>query len=132
RVSAVAPLLVTRAKVSNGSRETGMFVLGGTPDVAALVPAGSMPSIGKVPLTDDGVGVVLGRGLASHLHAAPGDEVIVHASTGKTRLRVAGVVSSPVLDRINGGMVAAMPLVLAQQIFGRADRVDQIMVFAAP
>src|SRR5207248_5771557 len=104
----------------------------GTPDFAALVPAGSMPSMDEVQLADDGGDVVLGRGIADRLHVRAGAEVTVHATTGTTALRVAGVVSSPVLDRINGGMIAAMPLAPAQKVFGRAGRVDQIMVLAAP
>ena len=130
RVEAAAPLLVTRSKASNGEHETGVFVLAGTPDVAALVPQDAMPSMDQVQLAKDGGDIVLSRSLAHRLHAEPGDEVTMHASTGKTPLRVAAIVSSPVLDRINGGMVAAMPLAPAQVVFGRTGRVDQIMVLA--
>ena len=130
RVDAAAPLLVTRSKATNGARETGMFVLAGTPDVADLVPRDAMPSMDQVELAKNGGDIALSRRLARRLHARPGSEMTVHASTGKARLRVAAIVSSPALDRINGGMVAAMPLAPAQEVFGRTGRVDQIMVLA--
>ncbi|MEY2424337.1 MAG: putative transport system permease protein [Acidimicrobiaceae bacterium] len=132
RVEAAAPLLVTRSKASNGDHETGVFVLAGTPDVANLVPTEAIPSMDQVQLAKDGGDIVLSRALAQRLHAEPGDEVTIHASTGKTPLRVAAIVSSPALDRINGGMVAAMPLAPAQEVFGRTGRVDQIMLLAGP
>ena len=132
RVEAAAPLLVTRSRASNGERETGVFVLAGTPYVADLVPQDAMPSMDQVELAEDGGDIVIGRALARRLHLEPGSEVTVHASTGKTPMRIAGVVSSPMLDRINGGMVAAMPLAPAQEIFRRTGRVDQIMLLATP
>ncbi|MEY2450124.1 MAG: putative transport system permease protein, partial [Acidimicrobiaceae bacterium] len=132
RVEAAAPLLVTRSKASNGEHATGVFVLAGTPDLADLVPKEAIPSMDQVQLAEDGGDIVLSRALAERLHAEPGSEVTIDASTGKTPLRIAAIVSSPALDRINGGMVAAMPLAPAQEVFGRTGRVDQIMLRARP
>ena len=132
RVEAAAPLLVMRSTASIGERESGVFVLAGTPDAADLVPQDAMPSIDQVELAEDGGDIGISRSLARRLHAELGDEVIIQASTGKTPLRVAAIVSSPALDRINGGMVVAMPLAPAQQVFGRTGRVDQIMLLARP
>ena len=131
RVEATAPLLVTRSKVSSGPRETGVFVLATSPEAAALVPQDQMPSMDEVELAKEGGELVIGNVLARRLDVDPGDEVTMHASTGKTPLHVAAVASSPALDRINGGLIVAMPLAEAQAVFGRADRVDQIMVLAA-
>ncbi|MEA3055064.1 MAG: putative transport system permease protein, partial [Actinomycetota bacterium] len=132
RVEAAAPLLVMRSKASIGGREAGVFVLAGSPDSAGVLPQDAMPSMDAVELSDEGGDIVISRTLAGRIHAGPGDEVTIDASTGKTPLRVGAVVSLPVLDRINGGMVAGMFLDRAQEVFARADRVDQIMVLAEP
>ena len=132
RVQTAAPLLVMRSTAAVGERDTGVFVLAGTPEVGDLVPQGALPSMDEIELADGGGDIFLTRGLARRLHAELGSEVIIDASTGKTPMRVAAIVTSPALDRINGGMVAAMPLVPAQQIFGRTGRVDQIMLLARP
>ena len=131
RVEASAPLLVTRAKMANGARETGAFVLAGTLDFAALVPAESMPSMDDVQLAGDG-DLILSRGLADRLRVGAGDDLTLHATTGKTALRVAGVLPASDIDRVNGGIVAAMPLARAQEVFARAGRIDQVMVLATP
>lgn len=128
RVEAAAPLLVARATASNGSDEVGLFVVGSTPAVAPLVP-GSVASLGSVEIPSGGA-LVVSRTLADRLHADPGDQLAVHASTGITRLPVAAVVSSPLISRVNGGLAAAMPLADAQRIFDRPGRVDQILVLA--
>lgn len=130
RVQTAAPLLVMRSTASIGDRETGVFVLAGSPE--DLVAHDAMPSKGDVELAEGGGDIGISRRLARRLHAELGGEVIIHASTGKTPRRVGAVVSSPALDRINGGMVAAMPLAPAQELFGRTGRVDQIMLLARP
>jgi putative ABC transport system permease protein len=132
RVATAAPLLATRSTASYRGRETGVFVLAGTPAVGDLVPADQLPSMDQVELARDGGDIGIGRRLARRLHLAPGDEVALDATTGRTRLRVAAIVDSPALDRINGGLVAAMPLESAQAVFGRTGRVDQVMVLARP
>jgi putative ABC transport system permease protein len=133
RVAAAAPLLVARSDVSNGSHETGAFVLGLDQAAAALAPD-------EVDATDLEVsdsatldrGLAISRGLARRLHVELGGEVTVHASTGSTALPVVAVASSRLIDRLNGGMAAVMPLEQAQQLFGRAGRVDQIVLLAEP
>lgn len=132
RVAAAAPLLLMRSTASSGSLERGIFVLAGTPSMADLLPPEAIASMDEVQLGEDGGDIVMGRSLARHLHVESGDEVLVHASTGKTPLRIAAVVSSALLDRINGGMVVAMPLAPAQEVFGRTGSVDQIMLLATP
>jgi putative ABC transport system permease protein len=132
RVEAAAPLLVVRSAASIGGREARVFVLAGTPETSGVLPQEAMPSTDAVEVSDEGGEIVLGRALARRLGAAPGDEVTIHASTGETPLRVGAVVTLPALDRINGGMVVGMFLERAQELFGRAGRVDQIMVLARP
>ena len=131
RVEVAAPLLVMRSTASIGGRETGVFVLAGSPDSAGVLPQDAMPSMDAVELSDEDGEIVLTRSLARRLHVELGDEVTVDASTGETPLRVAAIVSVPALDRINGGMAVGMFLDRAQEVFGRSDRVDQIMVLAA-
>lgn len=130
RVEAAAPLLVTRSKASNGERGTGVFVLAGTPDGA--LPKDAIASMDQVQLAEDGGDIGISRSLARRLHLELGDEVTIDASAGRTPLRVAAIASSPMLDRINGGMVVAMPLAPAQEIFRRTGRVDQIILLARP
>lgn len=132
RVQAAAPLLVMRSTASIGERESGVFVIAGTPDAATLVPQDALPSMDEVELAEGGGDIGISQNLARRLGVELGDEVIIDASTGETPLRVAAIVSSPAVDRINGGMVAAMPLAPAQEVFGRTGRVDQIMVLARP
>lgn len=130
RVEAAAPLLVVRSTASIGGRESGVFVLAGTPESSGVLPQEAMPSTDAVELSDEGGEIVLGRALARRLGARPGDEVTIHASTAETPLRVGAVVTLPALDRINGGMVVGMFLHRAQEVFDRDGRVDQIMVLA--
>lgn len=130
RVEVAAPLLVVRSKAAVDDREAGVFVLAGSPDSAGVLPQEALPSMDAVELSDGGEDIVLSSGLARRLHARPGDDVTVDASTGRTPLRVGAVIALPALDRINGGMVAGMFLAQAQELFGRAGRVDQIMVLA--
>ena len=132
RVEAAAPLLVMRSTASIGGRETGVFVLAGSPDSVGVLPQEAMPSMDEVEVSDEGGDIVLSGSLARRLHAEPGDEVILDASTGETPLRVGAVIPLPALDRINGGMVVGMFLEPAQEVFGRTGRVDQIMVLARP
>ena len=132
RVQAAAPLLVMRSTASIGDREIGVFVLAGTPDIADLVPPDALPSMDELEVADAGGDIGVSRTLARRLDLGLGDEVVVHASTGKRPLRVAAIASSPGLDRINGGMVLAMPLAPAQDVFGRTGRVDQVMLLAKP
>lgn len=132
RVQAAAPLLVMRSTVSIGERESGVFVLAGTPEAADLMPQDAVPSMDEIELAEDGGDIGISRSLARRLHADLGDEVTIQASTGNTPMRVAAIVSSPALDRINGGMVVAMPLAPAQEVFGRTGRVDQIMLVTRP
>lgn len=129
RVTASAPLVLARSTASNGSNETGVFVLGATAEVAALAPEAAVE---QSVLPSNDAGVVLSGRLADRLDVGAGDQVAVHASTGITDLRVAAVVSSPVLDRVNGGMAALMPLAEAQQLFGRVGQVDQVLLLAEP
>ena len=132
RVEAAAPLLVVRSTASIAGREAGVFVLAGTPETSGVLPQEAMPSMDAVDVSDEGGEIVLGGALARRLDAEPGDEVMLHASTAETPLRVGAVVTLPALDRINGGMVVGMFLDRAQELFGRAGRVDQIMVLARP
>lgn len=133
QVAAAAPLIVARSDVSSGSRETGVFVLGLDQDAAALAPGEIKATKLKVAESArlDG-GIVISRGLARRLRVEPGGQVTVHASTGNTALSVTAVASSPLIDRVNGGMAAVMPLASAQQLFGRVGRVDQILLRAKP
>lgn len=131
RVAAAAPLLLARSTASNGSHTTGVLVVGVTADAAALVPDAT-PTIEQSALPANGAGMALSRRLADRLHASAGDQIAVHASTGITDMPVAAVVSSPELDRLNGGMAAMMPLAEAQRLFGRTNRVDQILLLAKP
>ena len=132
RVEAAAPLLVMRSTASVGERETGVFVLAGQPDSAGTMPQDALPSMEAVELADDGGDIALTRTLARRLHADLGDDVTIDASTGERPLRVGAIIDLPLLDRINGGMAVGMFLEPAQVLFGRADRVDQIMVLARP
>ena len=132
RVEAAAPLLVMRSTAATGEREAGVFVLAGSPESAGMIPQEALPSMDDVELSDGGGDIVLARSLARRLRVEPGDDVIIDASTGETPLRVGAVVSVPALNRINGGMVVGMFLDRAQEVFGRADRVDQVMVLARP
>lgn len=131
RVQAAAPLVFARAKASNGERTAGLFVLGGGPDLADLVARAAIPPLNQVQLAQGGGDIIITRTLARRLQVEPGGHLTVHASTGKTQLRVGAVVSYPALDRVNGGMAATMPLAAAQRLFGRGGRVDQIMLLAA-
>ena len=130
RVAAATPFLVRRATMANGPFETGMFVIGG--NFGTLLPGLSMPATEQRSLGQYGGDVVLSRKLADRLHVRTGGVVTVGGMTDRRGLRVRAVVASSDLDRIDGGMVATIPLDLAQSIFGRNDRVDQIMVLAAP
>ena len=132
RVEAAAPLLVMRSTAAVDGRETGVYVLAGSPDSVGVLPQEAIPSMDAVDVSDGGGDIVLSQGLARRLHAEPGDAVTIDASTGETPLRIGAVISVPALDRINGGMVAGMFLDRAQEVFGRGDRVDQIMVLARP
>lgn len=137
RVAAAAPLVLARSTASNGPHETGLFVLGLTPDAAALVPDAMdtiemIETIEQSALVETDGAVVLSRSVARRLDAEPGSAVTVHASTGRTALPVVAVVASSVLDQINGGLVAGMRLDDAQQLFGRTGRVDQILLLAEP
>ena len=132
RVQTVAPLLVMRSTASSNAHEAGVFVLAGTPEAADLAPPDAMPTMDEVELAKEGGDIGISRTLARRLRAQLGGEVTVDASTGRTPLRVAAIVSSPALDRINGGMVVALPLARAQEVFGRTGRVDQMMVLAKP
>ena len=130
RVEAAAPLLVMRSTASAAERDAGVFVLAASPDAAAVIPQDAMPAMDEVEVAAGGGEIGITRHLARRLHAEPGDEVALEAPTGVHALRVGAVVSSSALDRINGGMVVAMPLARAQEVFGRTGRVDQIMVLA--
>ena len=132
RVAAAAPLILARTRVSSGPRTAGVFVLGLTPDAAALAPDAIEKTtiVQSGPFANDG-GLVLSRGLARRLDAEVDGQVALHAST-ITAQRVLAVASSPLIDRVNGGMAAAMPLAEAQRMFGRTGRVDQILVRAKP
>jgi putative ABC transport system permease protein len=132
RVQAAAPLLVLRSTASFGDRSSGVFVLAGTPDIADVAPQDAMPSMDEIELAEQGGDIGISRRLARRLHADLGEALTIDASTGRTRLRVGAIASSPALDRINGGMVAAMPLAAAQEVFGRTGRVDQILLLARP
>lgn len=132
RIQALAPLLVMRSTASTEEREAGVFVLAGTPELADLVPRDAMPSVDRVELASAGGDILVSRALADRLDVEPGDEVTIDTSAGKAPLRVAVILSSPALDRINSGMVVAMPLAPAQDVFGRTGHVDQIILLARP
>ncbi|MGH9290100.1 MAG: ABC transporter permease [Acidimicrobiales bacterium] len=134
RVAVAAPLLIARSTASSGSQETGVFVLGGTSEAPALAPDAveEMETIDLSELPEDGRGIALTGRLARRLDVEVGGEIALHASSGITAMPVVAVVSSSPLDRINGGMAAAMQLDQAQQLFGRAGRVDQILLLATP
>ncbi|HYD11190.1 MAG TPA: ABC transporter permease, partial [Acidimicrobiales bacterium] len=130
RVEAAVPLLVMRSEVSIDGREAGVFVLAASPESAAVIPQEAMPSMDAIEVSDQGGEIVIGRSLARRLDAKPGDVLTVDASTGEVPLQIAAVADVPQLERINGGMVVGMFLDRAKQVFGRDDRVDQIMVLA--
>jgi len=128
RVEAAAPLLVMRSEVEVDGRDTGVFVLAASPESAGVLPQDALPTMDAIELSDDGGDIAVTRALARRLRVEPGDELIVDAPTGETPLRIGAVVSLPALDRINGGLVVAMFLDRAQEVFARAGRVDQVMV----
>jgi putative ABC transport system permease protein len=134
QVAAAAPIVVARSTVSNGADEHGVFLVGLDANAAGLAPNAKelIESIARSTPAGTTGGVVLARAAADELGVGSGDEVTVHASTGARVLPVAAVVSSSVLDQVNGGMVAGMPLPAVQELLGRGDRVDQILVRAEP
>ncbi|MEN3273848.1 MAG: putative transport system permease protein, partial [Actinomycetota bacterium] len=132
RVEAAVPLLVTRSKAAVGGRDTGVFVVALTEDVGNIVAQHAQLSMDDVQLSESGGDIGISGRLARRLHVDLGDTMTIDAPTGKAPLRVAAIMTSPAFDRINGGMVAGMFLEPAQKVFGRAGRVDQIMLLARP
>lgn len=132
RVAAATPLLLARSTASHDKREAGVFVLGVTPEAVALAPGTTDWTELEISESVTEQGIVISGPLARRLHAEPDSKIALHASTGVTALPVVAVASSPLLNRINAGMAAIMPLAEAQRLFGRTGSVDQILLLANP
>jgi putative ABC transport system permease protein len=76
--------------------------------------------------------MLLTEGYARTLGLSLGDELELVAPTGQVRLRVVGLLESEGLARLNMGQVGLTSLATAQRAFGRAGRLDQVDVVAAP
>ena len=131
RVDAAAPVAIDRTTVSAGTHRTGIFVVGVTADVVRAAPevTRGVTAESSGPFAP---GLIISRSLASRLSIRVGGLVAVDTPTRETEQPVAAVVSSPLLDRVNNGMAAIMRLPDAQRLFGRPDRVDEIIVSARP
>lgn len=129
RVAAAAPVLMDRTTISAGRHKAGTFVVGATPAIATVAPAVMKGMTIRGTLGD---GLIVSRSLASELSLEVGQRVGVTTPRGVTSVRVAAVVSSPLLSHVNSGMAAFLPLPDAQQLFGHEGRVDQVMVAAKP
>ena len=80
-----------------------------------------------------GSGLQLGPTLAADLGRGVGDTVTVHgAGAGGLPVPVTGVLSCPVAKRLNGGRFAVAFLPIAQELAGKARRIDAISVVAGP
>lgn len=88
------------------------------------------------PADSDGVdldGLFLTRTAASLLDVAPGDELDVYANAGGARSdRLAGTLAVPRIDSINGGRIAFATLAHAQELVGRGNMIDTILVRTQP
>jgi putative ABC transport system permease protein len=76
------------------------------------------------PVTSAPNGVIVGAGLG----VARGDQVDV----ASTRVTAVAVVDGPAARRLNDAHFVIAPLALAQQISGRGQRLDSILLFTAP
>ena len=130
RAVAVAPMTLDRTTVTARGHKTGTFVVGATPGIAAVAP--DIVRGVKISGAVLGGGMVVSRGLASDLGVKVGDHVGMATPEGVADVRVGAVVSSPLLSHVNAGMAAFLPLADAQRLFGRAARVDQMMVRGKP
>lgn len=128
-VAAVAPVLQVRSRLTTGDREQGVFVLGVSPAFAGVVPVDGIEVDGD-PLAEGGL--VVSDVLARRLGVGIGDAVELVTPSGREPRSITATTSSPLLERVNGGMVAALSLPVAQQLFDRVGRVDLVLVDRVP
>lgn len=79
---------------------------------------------GLAPLPSAPNGVIVGKGVG----VSRGEQFHLES----TEVTAAAVVDGPAARRLNGGHFVVAPLALAQQISGREQRLDSILIFAAP
>lgn len=126
-VSTAAPLLFSRTEVGGTGGTEAVLVAGVTGDLLAL-DTGSAPPRLSGDFGADGHGVALPAALARRLGVGVGSAVEVAAPRGRTTLPVTGTIESGDLEQVNAGAVAVMELGAAQELFGRAGRVDMVVV----
>jgi putative ABC transport system permease protein len=129
RVEVAASVLVSRTTVSTATGQAGVFVLGANAELTSAAHD-SLQRLTVESTNPHGVGLVVSNVLARRLSLKVGQEIAVTTPAGARDLRVAAIVSSPLLNRVNSGMAAFTPLADAQHLFGRPGRVDQILVAA--
>jgi putative ABC transport system permease protein len=128
-VATAAPVLEARSTLTAGDRDTDAFILGATADLLAFAP--SVASEGFATAQVSGSGIAIGERLAGRLQVDIGDRISVGTPARPLEVTVAAVLGRSPLDRINGGMVALVPLAVAQGAFERSDEIDRVLVDVA-
>ena len=132
-VERAVPILRSTTKISGFEGSRRVLVIGATPDFVDLAPEGlgSRGSV-NIALGSAAGGLLLSEGLARGLGVSTGDRLAVETPEGVKPVLVAGTVSGPLVDVLNGGDVAVMFLPAAQELFAKQDRVDSIYVAVDP
>lgn len=120
-VEAAVPML----RMSSGPPSERVLLLGANASIASLdseLQQTVQPQLGRLLATPGGVAVGAGMGLSE------GDTVRVGLGTAP----VAVVLGGDDAMRVNSGRFVMAPLSLLQELTGRVDRLDSIMIEAAP
>ncbi len=122
-VVAAVPLLRMQTSANSGRA----LLLGVDRNISALhsdLQTAISDQLRTAPTPSGPNAVIVGAGVS----AAQGSQVDVAAG----RATAAAVVDGPAARRVNGGRFVVAPLALAQQITGREQRLDSILVYTRP
>ncbi|WP_158884794.1 ABC transporter permease [Amycolatopsis anabasis] len=126
-VAAAVPIIQSAVRI--GPQRAVLF---GADDRLRELGSDLQRAIDSVPRRDlPPDGVVLGSGLAGAAGLAPGQRIRLTSYTGTSHeVTVALVARGELASRVNSGFFVLAPLPLAQQLAGRDDRLDSVLVVA--